>query len=219
VVDADERAVAPGAELQRLNRVRAVADRGEHLRAGEDELDRPSDRACGEHREGHVGPYEQAGAEAAADVRREHADGGRRDRERRREECLEVRRPLGRVVDRDGVAVPGRHGRKRAERVVRVVRGRVGRLVRDFGGCERGVDVSASGVGAPRVGLQLAARVADVEHRVGFLVGDVHETRRRGRLSRRLGDHDRDDRPEAEAAALDRAGSPARARAWTRSRA
>ena len=46
--------------------------RVEHLAAGEDELDRPSDMACRERRQCHVWPGPQSGAECPADERADH---------------------------------------------------------------------------------------------------------------------------------------------------
>jgi hypothetical protein len=45
VLDRNELAVAPGSDPDRLLGVRVVSDAGEHLRTGQDELDRPPDRA------------------------------------------------------------------------------------------------------------------------------------------------------------------------------
>ena len=66
VVDGDQFAAAPGADPEPLLGVGAVADAGEHLRPGEDQFDRPSDRACGEYRQEHVLPDAQARPEPAA---------------------------------------------------------------------------------------------------------------------------------------------------------
>jgi hypothetical protein len=57
---------------------------------------------------------------------------------------------------------------------------------------EAGVDVPAPHVDAPRIGLQRTAGVAEVEQCVGGRVVELDQPCGRGRLLRRLGDHEPD---------------------------
>jgi hypothetical protein len=52
VVDCRQRALAVGAQPERLPRRRAMADRPEHLFPAQHQLHRPPDQACGEDAEG-----------------------------------------------------------------------------------------------------------------------------------------------------------------------
>ena len=147
-------------------------------------------------------PRPQPGAEAAAEVRRVHADRGLRDPERSRDHGPHVGGELRGVVQDDGVAVPDGDGREQPERVVRVLRGRVDGVVHDVGGREPGLDVAAAHVEAERVVQELGALVVEREQRLAGLVGDHHAPCRVGGLLRRVRDHDRDVLPVVQHAVV-----------------
>ena len=106
---------------QLLDRVRPMADRGEHLGARQHQLHRPPRDPRGKRRERHMRPGAQPCAERATHERRQHTHAGRIDAERGRQRVAHGMRILRRVMDRERVAVPRRDRGKQANRVVGVV--------------------------------------------------------------------------------------------------
>ena len=128
MVDRRQRAVAVGAQAQRLPRRRAMADRAVHLLAAQHQLDRPADQPR-RHDAENLRPGDQAlGAEAAAEERAADMDVLRRDAEQAGDAALRHRQALARRVDRQPVAVPRGDDRMRLHRVVILRRRLVGRL-------------------------------------------------------------------------------------------
>ncbi len=191
-------AVAVGAELQALDGRRAVAGEGEHLLAGDGELDRAIDVPGAHRREHHVWPRRPLRAEPAADVRRddpypvgveaEHL-GHRRD---------DAPRALRRVVQVQTAAGPGGDRGVRLHRVVVLRRGGVRRVHGHLGAFQGGRDVALLGVGGEvrvdLVGLVQTGMVGpqlDVVRR--DLVDDAHDLGGVPGGLERVGDRRRDD--------------------------
>ena len=106
VLDGEELAVGRGAEAHALLRERAMADRGEHEAARDDNLDGTVDALCGHGGEQGVGPGEELAAEAGAAKGREDLDLVEGDAEHFREHVLMVDDALRGFVEGDFVAVP-----------------------------------------------------------------------------------------------------------------
>ena len=130
VRDRRERAVGSRAEPDALDRRRAVADQREHLLPRELQLHRPPSQLRRHHGDDHVRMGERLGAEAAADVGRDHAHALRLQPERLGDVVADAVRALVAVVQRDAVVAPARERRVRLERVVVIVRRRVGLVER-----------------------------------------------------------------------------------------
>ena len=123
-----ELSVSARPERQLLNAVGPMADRGEHLGACQHELHRSLRDPRGKSREWHMRPDAQPCAERAAHERRQYADAAGIDTERDRQRVAHILRPLGRVMDRQRIAVPDRNGGKQADWIVRVLGSGVGHL-------------------------------------------------------------------------------------------
>ena len=119
-------AVLVGADAQRLPRRRPMTDRTEHLFARQHELDRPPGHARGHDAE-HLRPCNEAlAAEAAAEKRTADLNPVGRNAEQFGDALLRPDDPLARHIDRELVAVPGRHDRVRLHGIVILRRRLVG---------------------------------------------------------------------------------------------
>jgi hypothetical protein len=125
MVDRDQLAGAPGTERQVLDGRRAVADRGEHLGAGQHQLDRAACHPGRQRGQDDVRPGPEPGPERAADERREHPDRGLGQPQRDCERGADKRRALRRIVHGQQIAVPGGDGREQPQRIVGLGRGGV----------------------------------------------------------------------------------------------
>ena len=180
VRDRLQAAVRVRAEPQALDRRRAVARVGEHLLAGGGDLDRALDDLRGDRGEHHVRARQALGAEAAADVRGDHAHLRGLELEHLGDRARHARRALRRVVERQPAVLPDRDGRVRLHRVV-VERGRrVGRVDGDRGRGERAVGVALPGLVRERR-VDLLGRV---ELRDGRRAGSRRAGARRSRRAR-----------------------------------
>jgi hypothetical protein len=74
VIDGHQPTIAGGTEPHPLQRLRPVADGGEHLRPGQHELDRATDDPGRERGQDHVRPGAESGPEPAPQVWNEYPD-------------------------------------------------------------------------------------------------------------------------------------------------
>lgn len=153
------RAVVRGAEFDALLLLLAVAAGGEHLLAGERQLDGAPHMPCGHGRQGDVRPDHGFAAESPADVRGTDPYLRRRDAQQRRHGALASHDPLGGVVESEPVAVPDRCGGRGLDGVV-VVRCEMVRRVEPVGRrLETGLNITA----------HAACRDEPREDRLGFI--------------------------------------------------
>ena len=136
-------------------------------------------------------PDAQPCAERAAHERRQYADAAGIDTERGRQRVAHILRPLGRVMDRQRIAVPDRHGGKQADWIVRVLGRGVGHIDLHVG-CRKGAGhVPAHVIGRPWMGHPRGSGVVVGEDRRVRLVRDLDQRGRRLRLLPRLSDDHR----------------------------
>ena len=126
VFNGGELSVTTRADRQLLNRVWPMADRGEHLGARQHELHRSLRDPGGKSREWHMRPDTQPCTESTADERHQYTHAGWINAERGRQRIAHGMRILRGVMDGQRIAVPHRHRSKQADRIVRVLRSRVG---------------------------------------------------------------------------------------------
>ncbi|MDQ1103689.1 hypothetical protein QE405_000973 [Nocardioides zeae] len=200
VAEHDEGAVGLGAEAHARAGGGAVAGEREHLLPRHGEAHRVAgERQGGEGRRDLGGVGEALAAEAATDVRREHAHLLRLEAQHRRERGAHRVHGLGGVVEGEQRAVPGGSGGVRLHRAVELVGRGVGRVDVHGGGGERRVGVTVDGVRL-RARVDLlggVGRAVLVEDDLGRLLVLVHP-HEEGALAgglRRGRDDERDDLP------------------------
>jgi hypothetical protein len=198
VADRDDRAVGRGAEPDVLDRRRPVAGQREHLAPAQRELDRPPGELGAERGEHRLRARGALGAEAAADVVREHAHALGLEAEHLRDRAALARDALARVVQDQVAVLPRGHAGVRLHRVV-VQHGRlVGHVNDRVGRGEPGVEVADRGVGlvaaVDAVG-RVQGRVVGTQHHVvrRGLVGDLEPAGARARRLERVREHERHD--------------------------
>ena len=147
VVDRRQRALAVGAQAERLARRRPMADRAVHLFAAQHQLHRPPDQAGGEDAQ-HLRPRNHAlGTEAATQERAADQDVVRRDPEQPGNPPLRPGQALARRVDREAVAVPDGHDRVRFHCIVVLGWCLVDRLDAVLRRCQPGLDIAMTHLG------------------------------------------------------------------------
>ena len=133
VADAGQLAVTVGAERDRLNGRRLVADHRVHLRAGKLQADRPVHHLRGERGQQRVRPGPGFAAESTAQKLAYDVDFLLRNAEHERHQLLRADDHLGRVVQRQRAGViPDRQRHVRLHLVVMAVGHRIGLLDFDW---------------------------------------------------------------------------------------
>ena len=147
VVDRRQRALAVGAQAERLARRRSMADRAVHLFPAQHQLHRPPDQAGGQDAQ-HLRPGNHAlGAEPAAQKRAADQDVLRRDPEQPGDPPLRPGQALARRVHQKTVTVPGGHDGVRFHCVVVLGGGLIDRLDPVFRCCQPGLDIAVTHLG------------------------------------------------------------------------
>jgi len=168
-----QRAVATRAQRDGLARGSAVADRPEHLRAGQRELHRSFDVARGHRREDDVGPRRPLAAEATTEIARDDADVLGAQAQQPRDALAVAEDALGRVVQGQALGpLPDRHGAVWLHRIVGLGRRQVRLLDADLRLLQPGL-----GVAVPAV--RLLVRTRRVLRREGLLAPPLEAHLRR----------------------------------------
>ena len=196
VRDGGEAAIAGRAHGDALLGARAPADRAEHLRPLQHQLDGPPHLARGHRRQHHMRPHRALAAEPAAHERAHHTEFVRRQAKRLGDGAAHTRDVLRAVVQRERIALPHRDGRVGLHGVVRFHGRTVDGL--DALRCLRhaGNHVAACGIG--RLPLHLAGRVRigaggfEIEPRRLLRNLHAHHARCGLRMFQRVAHHQRD---------------------------
>ena len=170
VVDRHQPPVSFRPEPHALPRLRAVPNGGEHLRAGQDELDRPLHQPRCERGQDDVRPSSKPGAEPASQIGNEHPHVALRQIEHGRQGLPHHHGPLGAVVHGQTVLLPARRGRKQPHGIVGLGRGGERLVVELLRRRERGLDVAALQLQSPRVSEDGRVGIRDPEYRGALLV-------------------------------------------------
>jgi hypothetical protein len=149
VFNGGELPIAAGTDRQLLNRLWPMAHQGEHLGARQHDLHGSLRNPGGENRERHMRPDAQSCAEPTADERHEYTHAGWIDAECSRQRIARAMGILRGVMDCQRIAVPDRHRRKQADRIVRVLRSRVSLVHLHIGCRECSAHVPTIVVGCP----------------------------------------------------------------------
>ena len=194
VVDRRQRAVAVGAEAERLACRRSMADRAVHLFPAQHQLHRPPDQAGGQDAQ-HLRPRDHAlGAEAATQEGAADQDILRRDPEQPGDPPHCPGQALARRVHQKTVTVPGGDDGVRFHGVVVLGWGLVDRLDPVLRCCQPGVDIAVTHLGrradADRWWDEAVVAVQPDPRRLRLIAWRQQHRAFRRRLQR-LGDHHR----------------------------
>ena len=168
MIDRRQRAVGIGAELHRLARGAAVADRAVHVLAAQHQLDRAAHQLGRHDAEDLRTGHQALGAESTAEERGAHVDVLRLETKQAGDAPLCDRHALARRVEEQRLAVPSRDHRVRLHRVVILRRRLDDRLDALRGARQTGGDVTGPRLGrhagSDRLGLEGLA--IETDHRL-----------------------------------------------------
>ena len=195
MIDRGQPPIGIDADLKPLPGGRAMADRPVHLLAAQHQLDRPADQPGGQDAE-HLRPGDHAlRSEAAAEKRTANLDLVGRDAEQPRDPALRHRQALARRIDRQGIALPGRHDGVRLHGIVVLGRRLIGRIDARRGDRKACLDIAAAhgrGIAdANRLWDETLAAIKTYSGGLRFIVRRQQRGALGGRLEG-LGDHHRD---------------------------